>query len=539
LGSNTNVPSQLSASEDLLADNDPEASKKITGETTELANLSSQIGTLSKQMQDVQSKRTATQNELNQTNSQKQNFEQRLAQLRSLYEKEAQDTQALEEQLRNARNETKKLQSECLALEGTYKDIQAQHQQTLTALQTDQQENTNLRERIRVVNAEIAQLKPQIEKLKAEARQQKGLVAINKKQLSTTEGERDKYKTEVEDLTKSNEELSRQLETGSPVSNSEQVVSPAASISSANNPFFKRSASTDIMGAFASPPARTFSDKSFDEVFGSSFSPPLAGTPPPPATSFKQQNAETSSVNSFPTPPATSPNLSRAVTLPSEAPPPPESRSTFPPFSGEAESLTSSRQVSPPMSRVDALSNDGASPLPTEKIVGDNTLPGAFPTEDALKQDTPSATPFPPEAASPKPAESAATAADPFASMDQDQAKAKADFDNAFAAFSSSNNNRSQTAPQASHTTTSAFDSEFPPISEVERDDDSDSDSEDGGFADDFAPASPPPKAVTADRSTTETTATPSGTSTDTPQPVPQTTVKDVTPPAPESTDRR
>ncbi|KAI9158533.1 carboxypeptidase [Paramyrothecium foliicola] len=495
-GSNTNLASQQSASEDLLADNDPEASKKITGETTELANLSSQIGTLSKQMQDVQSKRTATQNELNQTNSQKQNFEQRLAQLRSLYEKEAQDTRALEEQLRNSRSETKKLQGECLTLEGTYKDIQAQHQQTLTALQADQQENTNLRERIRVVNAEIAQLKPQIEKLKSEARQQKGLVAINKKQLSTTEGEREKFKTEVEDLTRSNEELSRQLETGSPVSVNEQVVSPAASISSANNPFFKRSASTDIMGAFASPPARTFSDKSFDEVFGSSFSPAPTGTPPP-TTSFKQQNAETSSINSFPTPPAASPTLSRQATLPGEPPAPPESRqinSTFLPFPAETESLTSSRQVSPPMSRAEGQSNEGISPFPAEQTAAESAVPGAFPTEETANKDTPNtATATNEPAAASKTTDSAAAAPDPFSSADNDQAKAKADFDNAFAAFSSSNKSQTQMVPQTSNAA-SAFDSEFPPISEIERDDDSDSNSEDGGFADDFAPASPPAK---------------------------------------------
>jgi epidermal growth factor receptor substrate 15 len=528
-GSNSNVPSQMSGSEDLLNDNDPEASKKITGETTELANLSSQIGTLSKQMQDVQSKRTVTQNELNQTNSQKQNFEQRLAQLRTLYEKEAQDTQALEEQLRNARSETKKLQGECMTLEGTYKDVQAQHQQTLTALQADQQENANLRERIRVVNAEIAQLKPQIEKLKTEARQQKGLVAINKKQLATTEGEREKHKTEVEDLAKSNEEFSRQIETGSPVSNSEQIASPAASVSSATNPFFKRSASTDIMGVFASPPARTFTDKSFDEVFGSSFAPAPTGSPPP-ATSFNtKQNAETSSINSFSTPPTQSPNLSRQATLPAEAPPPPEPRqasSPFPPVVGDNESLSSSRHVSPPMSRAEAPSNEGASPFSTDKAGTDTVVPGVFPSDATSRQDTP----LPTEAASPKPANSVPMAADPFGSVEQDQAKAKADFENAFAAFSSSKN-QTQAAPQAKNPA-SAFDTEFPPISEVERDDDSDSDSDDNGFADDFAPASPPAKTAAANQPGADTSATANSSSTETPNAVPQTFGKDTVPAA-------
>ncbi|KAF4993577.1 hypothetical protein FDECE_13359, partial [Fusarium decemcellulare] len=502
-------PPAPSATEDLLMDNDPEASKNLTGETTELANLSNQIGSLSKQMQDVQGKRTTTQNELNQATSQKQNFEQRLAQLRTLYEKEAQDTRALEEQLNTARKETSKLQSECMALEGTYRDTQTQHQQVLAALQADQQENTNLRERIRVVNGEIAQLKPQIEKLKSDARQQKGLVAINKKQLSTTEGERDKLKTEAEDLTKSIEDL-RQANTGSPASASAQIASPAASTASANNPFFRRTASTDIMGAFASPPAKNVSDKSFDDVFGPSFPASASGTPPPPPqTSFKPQHtgASTASVGSYNTPPASSPVMNRQPTLAVDPPAPPESRqisSSFLPFIDQTESLSSSRQVSPPASRIDDPLHGSSTPIPGDLKASESvgSVPGAFPGDDADKperKDTPSVPGDAPRDASSEDAPRAPeTAADPFGG--NDEAKAKADFENAFAAFTTA---KSQTKPvPEANKSTSAFDSEFPPISELERDDDSDSSSDHGGFDDDFAPASPPSKPF-GDKATT------------------------------------
>ncbi|KFA45447.1 hypothetical protein S40293_10144 [Stachybotrys chartarum IBT 40293] len=502
-------PLQASVSEDLLADNDPEASKKITAETTELANLSSQIGTLSKQMQDVQTKRTATQNELNQTNSQKQNFEQRLAQLRTLYEKEAQDTHALEEQLRNSRNDTKKLQGECLNLEGQYKDIQTQHQQVLLALQADQQENANLRESIRKVNGEIAQLKPQIEKLKSEARQQKGLVAINKKQLSTTEGERDKLRNEADDLTKSNADLARQIETSSPASNTEPVVSPAGSTASGNNPFFKRSASTDIMGAFASPPPRNFSDRSFDEVFGPSFTAPSASTPPP-TTSFRQANAETASIGSFSTPPASSPVLSRQGTLAAEPPAPPESRQLTPsilPLADPSGSLSTSRQGSPATSRAEAAGGDE-----TPGAANAAAVPGAFPGDEPEKSEisTPGfVAPVPAASASP---EGISKAAEPqqgpapgtsqaFGDVGQDEAKAKADFDNAFAAFTTAN--KSQTGLGSDNNgPSSKFSREFPPISELERDDDSDSSSDDAGFDDDFSPvaAAAQPPAFTVQR---------------------------------------
>ncbi|KAM5361625.1 hypothetical protein ACJZ2D_012968 [Fusarium nematophilum] len=519
-GSSPKPPATF-ASEDLLADHDPEATKNLSGETTELANLSNQIGSLSKQMQDVQAKRTTTQNELNQATSQKQNFEQRLAQLRTLYEKEAQDTRALEEQLSTARKETAKLQSECMSLEGTYRDAQTQHQQVLASLQADQQENANLRERIRVVNGEIAQLKPQIEKLKSDARQQKGLVAINKKQLSTTEGERDKLKTEAEDLTKSIEDL-RQANTGSPASAPAQIASPAASTSSANNPFFRRTASTDIMGAFASPPAKNLSDKSFDDVFGPSFPTSASGTPPPPQTSFKPQHtgASTASVGSYNTPPASSPVMSRQPTLAVEPPAPPESRqisSSFLPFIDHNESLSSSRQVSPPASRIDDPLHGAATPTPGDLKASETvgSVPGAFPGDDSDKperKDTPSVPGDASHGVGSESAPKAADAADPFGHADE--AKAKADFENAFAAFTTA---KSQSKPaQEASKSTSAFDSEFPPISELERDDDSDSSSDQGGFEDDFAPASPPSKsfgnkAVTGEASSGSTQAAPRG----------------------------
>lgn len=503
---------QPAAHDDLLGDNDPEISNKLNNETTELANLSNQIGSLSKQMQDVQGQRTSTQNELNQASAQKKNFEQRLAQLRSAYEKEAKDVRALETQLTAARNDTKKLQTELAMLEGSLQDLQGQHARVLAALQADQQENAALKERIRVLNGEIAQLKPQIEKLKSEARQQKGLVAINKKQLATNEGERDKLKTEVQDLTKENEELARQVSASPPPP--PQVASPALSTSSANNPFFRRTGSTDIATAFSSPPPRSFNDTSFDDVFGPSPSFPASSHTNTPPAAFKPQTTGTSTASvtsgSFATPTSTSPNISRAATVPAEVPAPPESRqisSSHLPLGDAQESVSSSRQVSPPLSRVSqtetpAAETPSATLASAAEITRTVTNPASDAGLDSARKDATSPTGDSKptsngtnsffgapavEEASALPA--AANASDPFAAMDQ--AKAKDDFESAFASFKKARASGPELAAEAPKT----FASEFPPISELEHDDDSDSES-DRGFDDDFAPASPPSKPV-------------------------------------------
>jgi len=209
-----------------------------------------------------------------------------------------------------------------------------------------------------------------LEKLRSDARQQKGLVAINKKQLATNEGERDKLKAEAEELNKSIEEDTKALAAASKVQSPPQVASPAPSTMSANNPFFRRhpSSSEIPMSPFAtSPVASQQNERSFENVFGPSFGAAAANESTPP-TSFKQEKEVRSSSNGsistlpvraqtgsgFPSPSASPPaNTARDLPQASEPPPPPESRqisSSFLPFPGHEDSVSSSRQVSAPNS---------------------------------------------------------------------------------------------------------------------------------------------------------------------------------------------
>ncbi|PVH82910.1 hypothetical protein DL98DRAFT_126524 [Cadophora sp. DSE1049] len=536
---------QHSAAEDLLGDNDPEISKKLTNETSELANLSNQVGSLSKQMQDVQGQRATSQNELNQANSQKREFETRLSQLRALYEQEVKDVRSLEERLTASRNETKKLQTEIAMIEGTHADLQNQHRQIVTALQADQQENANLKERMRVINVEVAQLKPVLEKLRSDARQQKGLVAINKKQLATNEGEREKLKTEAEELNKSIEEDTKALAAASKAQSQVQspapVASPALSTMSANNPFFRRQgSSTDMSNSpFAtSPGANQQSDRSFENVFGPSFGAGAAGSEAP-QTSFRQESTRSPSIGSASAlpvrsqttggsgfgsqlsspPPTANRELPQTTTIP---PPPPESRqisSSFLPFPTHDDSVTSSRQVSAPNSRsgegstgADTPTNymgttptgsSAAGPTETARAVspGIDRNSNASPTAPDHRDSIPGA--FPGDsnstiAATPTGGSTLSDATtDPFAMVKAPErtGTAKDDFDSAFAGFggAAKKQERSNTGNSSASGSAAAagFNKEFPPIAELADDEDSDSASEGGGFDDDFAPASP------------------------------------------------
>ncbi|KAL8727142.1 MAG: hypothetical protein Q9166_006238 [cf. Caloplaca sp. 2 TL-2023] len=347
-------PRQPSTADDLLGDNDPEISKKLTNESSELANLSNQVSTLTGQMQDVKGKRASTEQDLSRAQNSKRDFETRLAGLRSAYEQEVRDVKALEGRLSTSRNEVRKLQSDMAMLEGAQQDLQNQRQQVAAALEADQKENASLKERIRQANLVINELKPHVEKLRSDARQQKGLVAINKKQLATVENERDKAGSELEEASKEHadaaselEASKRALESRPDVRSPPNVASPAASTSSMN-PFFRRQSTEPASKGVGSPftPANVASpsQNAFDSFFGPSFG---AQPPVPPPASF--QAASASNARDAPGPNVTSGQselLSDGLDVPTPSgSPPPSTFDSTPQIAGEPPAPPQSRQI--------------------------------------------------------------------------------------------------------------------------------------------------------------------------------------------------
>jgi len=422
---------QVSAMDDLLGDNDPEVSNRLTNETSELANLSNQVSTLGGQMQEVKTKRGSTEQNLSQAQSQKRDFEGRLGQLRSAYEQEVREVQALEERLRASRNDTTKLQQEMAMIQATHQDLQNQHSQIGEAFNMDQNENVTLKERIRQTNAEIAELKPQVEKMRSDARQQKGLVAINKKQLATNEQELEKIRAELAESAREHEEAKRELEQSqrdleaaskavtearSPPAASQAVAearSPAAAVpgpqaavaspalsNASMNPFFRRPSNpTGTERGIASPSTSqnisSPNHNAFDSFFGGPALVPSAdAVGPPPATSFgndgtsalrevlqQQIPSQASSEGPGIPTPSGSPPPSAVGDLPpnvSEPPPPPQSRqitSSFLPMRPNVKqtgSDTSSTMAMPPASR---MGDRSESEIPSDRQLSTNETP--------------------------------------------------------------------------------------------------------------------------------------------------------------------
>lgn len=533
-----------------LMDEEDSAPPKLNNDAAELGNLSNQVGNLSKQMQDVSGQRSQAEQELSQNNQQKQMFQQRLTQLRSVYDQEVAQVKALKDQLAASQAETKRLQQDMAMIEGTHADLQTQRQQLASALAADQQENANLKERIRATNAETEQLKPQLEKLKSDARQQKGLVAINKKQLATNETERDRIRAEIaaaqqeiEAFQREAEESARQLEqshreleqakavpvpTPAPrelVSPPLQVASPTPSTSS--NPFFRRQDSGAVFSpptgsAIASPVVHQEQDKNtaFDSIFGPSFG--AAGAAP--VTSFgqeKTQGSETPLVVEPPAPPEQSQILSSA--LPLRAPLTREdsiSSSVLPQPASRLSPAHTPRALTPDTSTASPISQRNDDPFQTAAADEEqesvrqtlprgtttemiDTVPGAFP---GSRPETPAQKGVDPTSVAVGAAAATLAAGvglGAAAAIHQEEKKPevlqKDNFDDIFggpnhkktlsqqhADFDSAFAGMDATKPSNG---TASSGHEFPAIPELDNDDDSsDDDSSAKGFDDNFAP---------------------------------------------------
>lgn len=415
-GSQTNLaqsremqPQQPSTDDDLLGgDVEPDASSKLGNDTAELGNMSNQLGTLRTQMSEVQTKRSVAENDISTTANQKRELETRLTQFRGQYEQEIREVKALEERLKTSRAETQQLQSQIAMIEGAHTDLKTKHKEVATALDSDQRENAALKERTQVLNAEIAQLKPQLEKMQVDARQHKGLVAINKKQLAASEAERQRIETEMAEAEQERSRLQQEAEASKEAlrqdalrqeaSRQEAVrqesirqeasrqeslrqeslrqeasrqaspaVSPPMSSGSNTNPFFRRTTSGSIdrtmsPSIFAASTGENKGHDAFDSFFGPS-EDNTQPTQPPPSTSFRSATpihqlnspateAGSRSITPFETSPHSSepPAPSQANQITSSALPLRMMKSD--------DSISSSVRPNPPLSRSGGSSRD-------------------------------------------------------------------------------------------------------------------------------------------------------------------------------------
>ena len=303
--------------DDLLGDADPEVSKKVTNETMELANLSNQIGSLTKQTQELNITRVSAESDLSSLTTQKQHIEAQLAQLRAAYEKEAAQVKQVEEQLAISRRATATVTQDYHKMDAELTQLQYKKQELLSQLEGDKRENENLKERMNAVNIEARSLREELERLQSQPHRERGLVAVNRMQLEKSEQGRDKLKSGIE-------EAQRPRAASPPPPGSPTLSHGSIS----HNPFHaaaRKSPPPISEGAFSASPFAP-PKQSMDDVFGpfSSTPPPGHSFPRPPPDSSTYTPSGTESAHGGRSTPTTSapPSSYHGSPPPPEAPPP-------------------------------------------------------------------------------------------------------------------------------------------------------------------------------------------------------------------------
>ncbi|KAG0037382.1 hypothetical protein BGZ82_002624 [Podila clonocystis] len=228
-------PVTASVSASHAVDNDligaEDLTSKITSETGELASMQNQINNLSKVTGDLQAKRAILEKNLSALSAQKQDFSIRLNQIKTLHENETKSIKDLENALSTIQPQLIKLRDELIVSERDLSVARTSKDEFLLTLARDQEENNQIRVRLRQNNEETIKLREELEAKKKDTGRQKGLLEIARRQVAASETDKQKLVNEIEheaDKAASMAQQIQALSTGSPA--------PSASITASGPP---------------------------------------------------------------------------------------------------------------------------------------------------------------------------------------------------------------------------------------------------------------------------------------------------------------
>ena len=543
--STSSGPRQASAVDDLLGDNDPEISNKLTKDTSDLGNMSNEMSNLRNQMQTVKAKKSVTENELVGSSAQKKDMEARLLQFRTQYEQELNMLKAFEVQLATERGEVTKLGQQIALVQASHQDVKAKLRDVQLSLDTTLREKEDVNQRIRQLNEYINQAKSELADKQSQLRQQTGRTAISKKQAEKLEEERAQI-----DKAKAEEPAARSAQPSRPLPTREATATSATSMNS-TNPFMRRAPqppmdNTTSPSAFS--PTISLDGSKFENIFSTAFATPTSSTAP--STSFRADvysRQSGPSINS-------EPNFHTPSTSPPRSPqllPPPASRQMTSKDLPMAErvrpgSNSTSVRVESPVSRYDISTPTNAPSSPPAQGMGRSDPPRSVGFDRAVNAASAAVSETPKPAGKgaqhadifqslPSARDSQAPTNEPsnalpqqggsvFADRGKDNAKAespaaarsdpfyapghsrpstgsKGDIEAAFASVgrSQAGGSGDDVAKFNSEFPPLKGKDEFPPIEEAKRYE-SESESEAGGFEDDFTKPSPSAKNAAKDR---------------------------------------
>ncbi|GEQ71263.1 hypothetical protein JCM33374_g4944 [Metschnikowia sp. JCM 33374] len=210
----TGIPRALSSQEnnDLLADS--EVSGKLSEATSDIANFSNQIKSLSTQTSNLHEKKIRAEKELTRILTVKEEINTKLKSLRTSYASEVKQVEQVEMNLNNAKEELEALRSEASIAEAKFNNISNEFHEKQLAVEENQKINSSLREKLGNLNAEIAALESELQSKSSEnvrlsnetnvkkSQAQVALVKVDelKNKIAEAESSRGKYLNQIQEF---------------------------------------------------------------------------------------------------------------------------------------------------------------------------------------------------------------------------------------------------------------------------------------------------------------------------------------------------
>lgn len=170
----------------------PDASADIGNKRNQLSNITRSVGDLETTRGSLEQSATSSAAELEKLNTE-------LVDARAKHETETKAVSDLRIRVGEQTTQLKQLRAEVISAESDLNAMRMEKDELEQSLLHDKEEVRGLQKRMKELGDEKAGLKLLLDKLKKDARQQKGMTSIARKQLSTAESSRDAVQQEVRD----------------------------------------------------------------------------------------------------------------------------------------------------------------------------------------------------------------------------------------------------------------------------------------------------------------------------------------------------
>ncbi|KAJ3481622.1 hypothetical protein NLI96_g7540 [Meripilus lineatus] len=199
-GSSTFAP-PTSPQRDLLGDDDEPAhsSPPLQDKSAEIGNTQNQLNSTNQSLDRAQAERANLERILSDQATQLAGLQAQLAAAKASYERETEILTNLKTRHSTQSADIQRTREELIHAESDLSAIRVEKAEIEGAVLRDKEEVRELQRKMTEVGSHTEMTKSEVEKAKKEAKQQKGLLAIAKKQLATREAERAKEEKRLEE----------------------------------------------------------------------------------------------------------------------------------------------------------------------------------------------------------------------------------------------------------------------------------------------------------------------------------------------------